>query len=93
MHWSERYIGQPYISGDQDCAALAEREHQLAGGEPRLTDIAYETTHKRPPLHPMMLKAELDYIRSASARVNGRVAEPRGRCKRGCVTLRHMPSV
>lgn len=25
MHWSERYIGQPYIRGDQDCAALAER--------------------------------------------------------------------
>lgn len=25
MHWSERYVGMPYVEGDADCAALAAR--------------------------------------------------------------------
>ncbi len=36
-HWSERYVGQPYVPGENDCAELAARvQREVFGREIRL---------------------------------------------------------
>lgn len=46
MHWSENYIGKPYILGDADCAALVceVREQQFDGTVPEFVLAMRENT-------------------------------------------------
>jgi len=40
MHWSEKYVGEPYVSGVADCAALAARvAREVLGIACRLPDV------------------------------------------------------
>lgn len=39
MHWSDKYVGLPYVAGTGDCAALAEKvARQEFGQSPRLPE-------------------------------------------------------
>ena len=41
-HWSEKYIGQPYVIGDADCAHTLAMVRREVFNEPVPTDIEVE---------------------------------------------------
>lgn len=66
MHWSECYLGQPYIPGVADCASLAERvAHEVLGINPGL-----------PQSHETSLRGQAEQISSMKGDYAVRVDAP-----------------
>lgn len=46
MHWSDKYVGEPYISETGDCAALAERVAREVFGKAVGLPTCHATTYR-----------------------------------------------
>lgn len=47
MHWSDNYIGEPYVTGDADCARLIARVRQEIYGLPVPDDVEVDRAASR----------------------------------------------
>ena len=47
MHWSDNYIGEPYVAGDADCARLIARVRQEVYNLPVPNDVEVERAASR----------------------------------------------
>ena len=47
MHWSDTYIGEPYVTGDADCARLIARVRQEIYGLPVPDDVEVDRAASR----------------------------------------------
>lgn len=73
MHWSERYIGQPYVLGDTDCAALAVQVRREIFRRPVPADIEMERAASALGRHRQMVDGVQDYGARTEAPVEGDV--------------------
>lgn len=68
-HWSDKYVGLPYIEVEQDCAALAARVQREAFG--REIRLPSERCHGLRSLSAQIVSLRDDYGKPTEAPVDG----------------------